>query len=306
MKSNYFVSLQSLIFFLSLLPKMIRNLVPSFAVLTIFLVSITQMIYVTQRKSLGFDKGCIELDDGGISEVCSIWGSIKISYHLAIGGELGHSRNAENQGLEVLYLLFVITFFVIVLHSVATSIINVKNFLSTNSNSMVEFYWVHMFTHILLVKDICNIFSCRSRDQENEESKYTFGQRRLEITWDYICASFECTHSKNTRWEQFQRDIGHSHLLTNTLFVRLVGIFLIPIWLILGVLTIGILWPPQLRCWLFSWSFSDEYEISHVNKENYTGSPRILREDISRMKGMLYERFHDMQSELHDIKRVIS
>lgn len=246
----------------------------------------------------------MELDDEGISEVCTIWGSIKISYHLASGGELQHSRNTDNQGLEVLYLLLVIVFFVIVLHSVATSIVNIKAFLSTNS--MVEFYWAPIFTHILLVEDISNIFPCRNRDQQSEESKYSFGQRRLEITWDYICASFESTNSKNTRWGQFQRDIGHSHLLTNTLFVRLVGIVLIPIWLVVGLFTFGILWPPQCRRWLFSWSFSDEYDTSHGNEEKHTGSPRILREDISRMKGMLYERFHDMQSELHDIKRVIS
>ncbi len=283
---------------------MLRSLIPTFTVLLIVLVSFMQMIYVTQRKSLGYESPCIGQSDEGLSEVCNIWDSVKIPYYLATGKELYTSGQTASSELATNFLIVLTIIFILLVHSISTTVLNMNKY--TDAEKIVGFFWLPMLTHLLLVQDICNLcfFRLRKRDFGDQES--AFGQRRLGYTWEFVCASFECAQLKNTKWGYFQRDLGSYHLLTNTIFVRFVGVFLIPIWLMLGLLTLGILWPPQVRRWLFTWSLEDNCYKTISKEVKYTTPTMMLQEDVARMKGMVFERFHDMQSELHNIKRNIS
>lgn len=300
---------------------MVQNLISTFVVLVIFLISFMQMIYVTQRSTLGSDEHCLSLENGGTVDVCTIWESINIPYYLAIGGEFLPSRGANNRSFDVLILLFMAMIFILILHTVAISLVDMKKF--RTREAMVNFYWVPMLTHVLLVRDICKIFCCQklcegsnmgNRPYEHKNNLTQVGclrccsdfERRLENTWEYICASFECNYFKNTKWWHLQKDLDDSHLLRNHIFVRFVGVFLIPLWFILGLLTFGILWPPQCRWWLFTWSINENNRDIQTIEEKSIGSPTILHDDVARMKSMIFESFNDLQTELHDIRGAIS
>jgi len=262
------------------------------------------MIYVVQRNSLGYDGQCVSLDDQGASEVCSIWDAISIPYYLATGGTFSDSGSDRSNGLAIPFILMIILIFILVVHSVASTIVNMKKFTSTES--IVDFYWLPMLTHILLVRDLCDFFACNKNKTNTSEERDIFGQRKLGIAWDNACASFASAQIKNTKDWSLQQDYSHNSLLTNTFFVRFVGIFLIPVWLILGLLTFGILWPPQCRRWLFTWSFGDAGLTTDFDEQVKSNTPMsLLREDVSRMKGMIYERFHDMQQDIQDVKNAI-
>lgn len=283
---------------------MIRSLLPTFIVLVLSLISFMQMMYVVQKESLRPENQCISFDDEGMSKVCSIWGSIKISYYIVSGGEFHLPDNGGNQ-LQFLFMLFFITIFIIILHSVATSIVHMKKIIS--KESMVPFYWIPMLTHILLVKDIQSIIPCHKNSPNLIVQEHTASmQYRFEMVWDYLCASFESSHVKNKKWSNLQRELGQSNLITNTIAVRVVAIIVLPIWFVLGLCSFGVLWPPQCRKAIFTWSMTnDNVDVYDKEVQSEDDCTTMLRGDISRMKGMMYERFHDLQRELHNLKRSV-
>ena len=191
---------------------------------------------------------------------------------------------------------------------------------------MADFFWIPMFIHVQFVKDIRSIFCCgnkagnsaagsRSYSEKNNYVRTSCGrccstiEDKLYGTWEYLCASSESNRFKEAKLQFLDRNLGNSFLFTNIVFVRLISIFVVPLWLILGLVTLGLLWSPQCRLWLFTWSFdkSGESDGDEPQKEeDLINSSSSIKEDVSRMKGMVFERFHDVQSELQTIKRYLS
>jgi len=309
--------------------QMIKRLVCSLVVFVIFTLAFMQMIYVTQKRSIGFDQQCIISENESDGEICTIWDSYKITYFLVLGDAFFGSNNVSSNDLGLLMILFTTFAFVLFLHFVAISISSAKR--RRENDLIVESFWVPILTHVLWVERLRYTFCCGQKTEKEEGGdrfyeKARFNntsgccnlrtssalESRLGNTWDYICASFSKIDYKNTKWWYLQRDLGASHLLTNKWFVRSVSIFLVPCWICLGFVSLGVLWPPQFRWWLFTWSFHlERHDSKGHNLENYEDktifkdSNKSLRLDMSRMKNMIYERFHYVQCELHDIKNVV-
>ncbi len=301
---------------------MVQKLLSTLLVLMTFFLAFMQMIYVTQLRSFGFDDRCIDVENKDGTKICSIWESIKMSYFFVVEGAFIFSE--DDVGIDILLLILTSVSFILIIHAVAISIVNMKRL--RLKESMVDFFWIPIFIHVQLVRDIRNILCCREKvagstvgNRLYEEKNNFFRNNRmgycsnfegrLRGAWEYLCASCECNRFKDAKSQYLDRNLVKSHLLTNIIFIRLASIFVIPVWFMLGLITLGLLWPPQCRLWLFTWSFDDsgDSDGDEPDKEEaFANSPVTLREDLSRMKSMVYERFHDVQSELEGIKRSLS
>jgi hypothetical protein len=98
-------------------------------------------------------------------------------------------------------------------------------------------------------------------------------------------------------------------------------LFLLPIWLILGFITLGLLWPPQIRRWLFcpcpigsssssSSSTKTRRRISSSSSSSHEddlsrAKLSQLRSDIIDLKGISYDQNHRIQKDLELIKEII-
>lgn len=73
-----------------------------------------------------------------------------------------------------------------------------------------------------------------------------------------------------------------------------------PLWICLGAVSFGILWPPQFRQWIFQLKFDDD-EQQPVRAISTRGATS-LQSDISNMKMMLYDRFQGVETELYELR----
>ena len=103
-----------------------------------------------------------------------------------------------------------------------------------------------------------------------------------------------------------------------------VGIFVIPVWLIFGFLSLGSLWPPQIRENLFTSKVlkhssdvekEDELRKAQVQilknevsvfKDDLKQELAIARTHVVQMKSIVAERKVEMQAEMKHIKRIVA
>jgi hypothetical protein len=102
------------------------------------------------------------------------------------------------------------------------------------------------------------------------------------------------------------------------------GILIIPIWLIVGLLSFGILWPPQIRESVFTSKVLKHSSIGEIEDElrktqvkGIKQEVQILKDDIKQelaidrtqrlqMKSLVAERKQEIQSEMKHIKRIVT
>ena len=253
-----------------------------------------QMVYIVQSNGQ-----CLYQEDTARGEdlkICSIWDSFKIVYLLVIGeGFVGADASSGDQTIALL-LIFVVFAFLLILHTVSLAVLNLQSY--NQKDAMVDSFWFPILIHLLIVHNCQEtIFFCGC--------KYQNFATRLEDMWDYIRVAFSDVDVKDTKWWYLQRDLGRSHLMSKKWFVRIVGVFIVPIWFCLGVFTLGILWPPQIRRWIFSigmdTSHSSIFEESFI-PTNEPSQMTTIQSDLSKMKTMLYDRFQSLEDEMYEIK----
>merc|ERR1712238_38935 len=98
-------------------------------------------------------------------------------------------------------------------------------------------------------------------------------------------------------------------------FTGFLAMFLLPIWLILGLITFGLLWPPQIRRWLFcpctlgSTMFGNRRSAFAFPFNNIDDLSRTklsqLRSDVIDLKAVSYDQNHSIQKDLGLIKEII-
>ena len=97
-------------------------------------------------------------------------------------------------------------------------------------------------------------------------------------------------------------------------FTGFLALFLLPIWLISGFITLGLLWPPQIRRWLFcpcpiggSSSTKTRRRISASSHEDDLSRAKLsqLRSDVIDLKGISYDQNHRIQKDLGLIKEIL-
>lgn len=108
------------------------------------------------------------------------------------------------------------------------------------------------------------------------------------------------------------------------LFLRVVtAIFIIPGWVLLGLLSFGWLWPPQIREHLFTSTITKHSEIAEEDElrkravENLRSEVKVLKEDLMQelavdrsqlvqLKSQIAERKAEISNEMKHIKRIMT
>jgi hypothetical protein len=88
------------------------------------------------------------------------------------------------------------------------------------------------------------------------------------------------------------------------LSMGLVSLVVVPMWLTFGLLTLGYLWPPQVRRWLFQ---------PHVVRTNQVGSVHLnsaaqvsdVRNELRQLKNMTFEKTSNVQHDIQELKDLL-
>jgi len=287
---------------------MAQGLLSSFLIFVILVVSFMQMLYLIERQTFGLDERCISPDgDVGRDErvyVCSVWDSFKVIF-LLIVGESFLTRGSTDidksvTAVVLLVCIFVTLAFLLLLQMVSFSI----KFATSRRivETTADMFWAPMLTFIFLMRDLRAMFC---HDSSKLRKSVIIRQRleiQLESTWDYLVSSLESNvNLTDTKWWYLQEGRYISHIFANKWIVRFTALFVIPIWLSTGLITLGMTWPSQVRWWIFNCTSSTFDDIFDGDASKQTPLSQGSSE-LSRLKVMIYERFHDVKDDLQSIR----
>jgi ankyrin repeat protein len=92
-------------------------------------------------------------------------------------------------------------------------------------------------------------------------------------------------------------------------FTRVLAIFVLPIWFLLGVVTLGLLWPTQIRRWLFSTKIVgsiDRNKKQEALEERLTAAKvSNLKSDLLSLQSMTAEQGRLAQNDIQEIKEIL-
>jgi hypothetical protein len=100
----------------------------------------------------------------------------------------------------------------------------------------------------------------RNFSSDDEESKEPFRE-----AWKQVMLLFDANLYEEIDWLEF---------MVYLLFRIFAIVFIIPLWLVLGLITAGWLWPPQIREFLF------------VQKETAASRSELERQKLAKLKGI--------------------
>lgn len=86
----------------------------------------------------------------------------------------------------------------------------------------------------------------------------------------------------------------------------LISITLVPIWLIVGVISLGLLWPPQVRKALFRPFEVDHFHQEQKKRENYNRfQDDAIRDELLKIKVMSVEQSKHLEDDVREIKQLL-
>jgi hypothetical protein len=233
----------------------------------------------------------------------NLWWSFYKAFTM-MRGEIDDTMFYWNPLALVLFLIF---FFVemIILLNILIAIITDLYGVVTNERAAIVFWSnrlafitdMDMVTNGPWKKTVMNLFKLRDDDDEDEDEEEALVKKdKVEISWERILWKklIEC----------FDPEVDTSGM-GMILYVPLrvfISMFLIPFWLLMGILSAGWLWPPQVREGLFVQKVSlpedsDENELSKQMEET-----EAVKEDLASTQQDLVDQFVEDRKDLAAFK----
>jgi hypothetical protein len=230
--------------------------------------------------------------------VCSVRDAYRVVYSLIRGEPLVSQSGSEEMTAGAIALVALLLFFLalLLLALFVTILIAASQFdlddIATGS------YWEPKLSFILSMNEL----SCRNTnalDRLSCDQRFT---ARLELAWDLMMMSlFGGEAKKENHW---YASTSRSSCLSWPLWI--VAIFVVPIWFALGCVTLGLLWPPQLRRIIFRpVGRSSKARRRNMAAEESTYQVSRMRNEITQLKAMSYERAGDVHREIRDLKELL-
>jgi len=229
-------------------------------------------------------------------------------------------------------VLFCVFFFaeVVILLNILIAIITDLYSVVTNERAAIVFWSnrlafitdMDMVTNGPWKKTVMNLFKLRDDDDDDdddEEETSLVKKDKVEISWERIGWKklIEC----------FDPEVD-SNGMGMILYVPLrvfISMFLIPFWLLLGILSAGWLWPPQVREGLFVQKVSIPEdsgdaemmekriaEVSDLKKDLKSAQEHLIgqfledRKDVSALKDQVKDIKRELKEEMKNIKGVMT
>jgi hypothetical protein len=199
---------------------------------------------------------------------------------------LGASPMSTDAVLLVMACLVIFAMFVLALLVTVLIAASQLDFEQIALNS----YWEPKLAFILSAED----FGVAKEDHSDRKNGI---EAKLAQSWDiFMLTIFGGELAKVANW--------YAKPFSSKILAWTTAIFVVPAWIILGIFSLGLLWPPQLRLWLFRpHGIGDEGRNACVAKKQSTASD--IRSEIMQIKLMSYERSIEVEKELRELKELL-
>ena len=229
---------------------------------------------------------------GGLG-ICSIRESYRLIYYLLMGEpvvDLGAATEMANT-MTVLVVLFTMGAFLLGLSMVSLVILVGSKW--DFENVALESFWEPKLTFVL--------FTCRPTAGYSGASTMS----KFENAWTILTNVLSCHNDvKGTYWYAC---FARKPALVKGFYWLVAAVF-VPLWFAAGLLSFGLLWPPQIRRRLFSPTLGDESKTKNSglsSAEFYAVQVSSMRNELSEIRDMTYERSNDVQREVRELKEIL-
>jgi Ion transport protein len=248
---------------------------------------------------------------------CGFWESFLSVYSMLLG-EVDESNFSHSAVATALFIIFMFLC-VILLANVLIAIVTDSYKVIQDQRAAIVF-WTNRLDFIAEMDAIANgpwkkrlkkIFGLRGEGDSSGRRGKKFGKElwksAMELFEDDIDAGF------------FSVDFFLYQVLR-----LVVALFVIPIWLLLGVVTVGWCWPPQVREAVFTSTvlkhnseFEKEDELRRTQVKNVQDEVSALKDEllqelaldrtqVVQMKSQVAERKQEIANEMRDIKKIVA
>ncbi len=231
---------------------------------------------------------------------CNPWDSFLAVYTMLLG-EVDETVFGDNSTALVLFVVFMLLV-VILLANVLIAIVTDSYKVIRDKRAAIVF-WTNRLDFIAQMDAIANgPWKARLRslmhlpntnddhattsaalDKDDDNRSYFFEDTFGQDIWNDICELFE--HESLVEDGIFSLDFVLCTLL------RLVALLLVPLWILVGALSVGLLWPPQIRERLFVGSITNSYGSKSEQEET------LRKTQIENLKSEIAQLKHDLVRE---------
>ena len=312
----------------------VRRLAAFLLALIIILIAFSRMFFTifrrdefcTNQPNLGYNETVLlhnlQCEENEIVPWCDHYSSFVRVYTMMLG-EVDENQFDGNSFARVLFGLFMFLV-VILLANVLIAIVTDSYKVIQDQRAAIVF-WTNRLDYIALMDAIANgpwktrvknFFGMNSDDDVDPGNRLihidtTFGKE----FWKRLMDLFE---------DDIEESVMSFEFLCYTILRGLTAVFIIPLWIFLGLITAGWLWPPQIREAVFTSAVfkhaSDaehEDELRKKQVEKLKVEVEILKDDllqelaidrthVVQMKSLVAERKLEIQNEMKHIKRIVA
>lgn len=259
---------------------------------SIFIVGFAEMFWTISQ---------VDCDESlGNSPMCSLRHAYQFVYYIISGEPVVPMGSLEtlSAGMTVLVATFSLLLFLLFL-CILVVVIVVASKCDVESVAL-DTYWEPKLAFVLSSQD-SRIAATRHKTGLSlpQSSRMDRLVARLAELWD-IQTGILFGNKKDRHWY-----VRSSSGWQNCCMMIFAALFL-PLWLVAGFITLGFLWPPQVRQYLFSPRSSFHRDIRpNEAREFFTSQVTGVRNEVIKMKDMSYEQSNEIHKDIQELRTLL-
>jgi hypothetical protein len=242
--------------------------------------------------------------DGSVGDtpICSLREAYQLIYYLILGEPIVEIGNMDplSHGMILLVALFTSLAFLLLLSLLVVVVVVASK--CDGETVALDAYWEPKLALVLSSQDAqAAAASQRKGFYVPQPSCLDRLTAELEELWDVAISSlFGKGGAKEDKW------YARSSLMWKNLCLRLACALFVPLWLAAGLASLGFLWPPQVRRFIFM-PRGRILEQAKPNeaREFFVSQLAGVRNEVMKLKDMSYEQSNDVQKEIKELKAIL-
>jgi hypothetical protein len=236
------------------------------------------------------------LEDCTEEGVCSISRAYTVVYHIMLGEPVVSVDYQISRSLSIIVVVFTMLVIWWIFSALAMIVVEANRL--DRQQVAVMWYWE---PKILLTAMTIGRLSGKQRDTPTLTERWC---NTMEAFWNVLLSAI-CGKESIQTW-----DMCCLRSKASTVMTGFLTFFLVPLWLALGLATLGLFWPPQVRRWVFSSAgatgkFRGRHCVMSTENELTRAKLTELRSDVVELKSIAYDQHHQIQKDLGFLKDVI-
>ena len=233
-------------------------------------------------------------DCAGASGICTVSDAYTTVYLMILGEPVIVADDDGYEGLSrsmtALLIVFTVLWIWWIVSVMATTVSEAYQL--DRHDIALKWFWEPKVALTILAGGRSNI-----TDPPSCTQAYCDGMERL---WHVLVSSIKGGHGKkDVHWNAccFRPSM--------IILTRLLAVIVLPVWFLLGLVTLGAFWPPQVRCWIFATGTVRFRREQQVEERLTAAKLSNLKADLLKFQNTSHHQSQQLQHDIAQIKELL-